>query len=511
MAEPQEAGSTPDSQIPEAPDLSDWDLTPAKGPLDPSLKQQAGEFWQRGREKVANINQRSAEFFNSIQIREGISHAYEQVAGHVPTPEQVRGIANSSSNRLSNVRVLGQPLLDLVVGGIAGAGAKEVAKFGFAIAGVGGLPVAAGVGAVAGGAGAVVREYLKQRGEGITIEEDTTVTGIRAKLKNEFRRIQAADKTRLRNAAIRGVVFGAVGGVVGGVIADKLSEELAKVQWPEIQGPQINHQVGAEPTATPTESLTPTPTGTPVPAETTAAAGAPAPTETPTPTPTETATPTPVTTPEATATPLPQAETPPSAPPPPEAPAQPPAEAQEAMKTPPDKVAVPETAQETFQIPAGSNPWVEVDKYLIENLDRNPTNQEIRQAVTRLLTENSITDATKIPAGSELQIGSVKEYLGQILSEQPQITAELATAPEAISLPSGSNPWSETSEYLEDVLGRKPSNAEILKVTQEVCRQSNISVPAWNIAGANLDTQLPPGFRLNFNQSAKNVISSLVK
>lgn len=537
MAEPQETGPTADSQIPEAPDLSDWDLTSAQGPQGPSFKQKAGEFWQRGREKVANINQRSAEFFNSIQIREGISHAYERVAGRVPTPEQVSGIGGSARDRLANVRVLGQPLLDIVVGSVAGAGAKEVAKFGFAIAGVGGLPVAAGVGAVAGGAGAVVREYLKQRGEGISIEEDSAV-GIRAKLKNEFRRIQAADKTRLRNAAIRGVIFGAVGGVVGGVIADKLSEELAKVQWPSIQTPQINlpqlPKVELPEVKLPEVSLPELPqvnipeikvpwVGAPQPEAAPPGPELPERAEVPfgevAPSPLKE----PVSTPEAT---TPQAPPPeeaipqvPEAPPPlppataleaptPVVPAEavsPPAEPTP-MQQPAEALTTPTT--ETLTIPQGSNPWQEVNSYLTEQLGRAPANQEIREAVTRLITENNITDATKIPVDAQFNINGVNEYIGQILSEQPPISADLAALPENIPLPNGSNPWNEVSKYLESTLDRPPTNAEILDVTKEVCRQSGIRIPSWGIPGPDLHTQLPPGKILVFNEFVKERIAA---
>lgn len=177
----------------------------------------------------AKIPKVPEQFFNSPPIVKGISEVFTKLTGRAPTSEQTKETTSSARERLLNFEVLGQPVLDMVIGSLAGGGTKALAKWGLAIAGVGGLPVAPVVGAAAGTVGAVTREYLRQRKEGIEIEEDKA-TGIRARLKNEIRRIRAADKTQWRNAAIRGALFGAVGGVVGEVIVDKLSEELGKIE-----------------------------------------------------------------------------------------------------------------------------------------------------------------------------------------------------------------------------------------------------------------------------------------
>ncbi len=531
MAEPQE--TNPDNA---PPDLSNWQLTPETA-AQGSFKQKVGGFFKskfeglnetrrRVVDKIVDINQRSEEFLNSIHIREGLSQAVEKVTHLKPSREQLDNLARSAANRISGVKVLGQPLVDMVSGAVAGAGAKELARISLAISGLGGLPIAAAVGAAGGAGSAVVREYLKQRRD-ITIEEDTETKGLRNAFKNEFRRLQASDKQKLRNAALRGAVFGAVGGIAGGVIVDALAGRLGEfslpaVSIPEVQIPEFVQEVGktvggaaqevgktasgvvqtvrerlpgqppaeatATPTPTPTETLTPGPTGTPIPTETPVAAGAAVPTETPIPTETDVPA-------EVSPTPTPAETVTPTAP-------------ETPLEQPAAEAAKPEVA-ESVKLPPGSNPWNEVSQYLHDQLGRNPTNLEIRQAVTQLLADNDITDATRIPAGTELNLEGVNQYLGQILSEQPPIPADLAALPENISLPSGSNPWNEVSKYLETTLERPPSNAEILDVTKELCRQSGIGVPSWGIAGADLHTQLPPGKILVFNEFVKERIANI--
>lgn len=454
---------------------------------------------------------RFRKVMDNIHIRQGVSLAWEKVTGRIPSPEQLGRLKDNLGSRMAGTKIMGQDAGDFFWGFVTGGVTREAAKLGFTIAGVGGLPMAVGVGAAVGGTKAGVREYLRQRKEGIKIEEDIDTVGIRTKLKNEFRRIKAADRTKVRNAAARGAVMGAIGGLVGGVVMDFISERINLEELGKNVGQGIGEraQVGIQnlreaggtlgqgiqedlgPVLKNTQWL-----GEGIKAETTATAE--------------------IIKEKAGEigenTPLGQIgenirkiipdqelnETLPSD--------------SSGKLTPldktPEQVLTPKGV-ESITLDAGSNPWRETQKYLTDQLGKTPSNEQIQEAVTRLLNENNISDATKIPAGTAFNIASVNEYIGQILAEQQQIPVDLASSPETVFLSNGSNLWNETSEYLEDVLGRKATDAEILQVTKEVCRQSDIAVPNWEIRGANLHTKLPTGYQLVFNQPVKKIIGKL--
>lgn len=455
-------------------------------------------------EKLKGVKFPSMPHFELPPVQQGLSHAFEKVSSRLPTKEELATLGGSITARLSSAKILGQSLPDFLVGMIAGGATKEAARLALSIAGVGGLPFAAGAGALAGGVSGGVREYLRQRREGIVIEEDAEIAGIRAKLKNEFKRLGAADKTKLRNAAVRGAIFGAVGGIAGGVIVDFVHGQFFEQAPTVAPGETPTPTATATTTPTATETITPAPEGAvlvqPTPTEPTPTV-AQLPTETATVTPTEAPTQTPPTTPTETPTPTPTEVATASEPQPqvvaPTAP----------MEQIPEQIAAPKVESVTLE--AGSNPWTKMQDYLTENLGRPPQVSEIRQAVTTALSENNILDATKIPAGTSLNISGVNQLVGQILAEQPPIPVDLAASPEDIFLSGGSTPWNEVAEYLEDVLGRKPTSAEILKAAKEVCRQSNIAVPNWGVEGNFPHTNLPAGFRLIFNQPVKSLIAKM--
>ncbi|MBI4057929.1 hypothetical protein HY405_01255 [Candidatus Microgenomates bacterium] len=103
----------------------------------------------------------------------------------------------------------------------------------------------------------------------------------------------------------------------------------------------------------------------------------------------------------------------------------------------------------------------------------------------------------------------VEEAPAPTTRPEVSLSPDLAVMPEVVDLTQGSNPWNETAKYLEDYLGRPPTNAEILQVDQAVARASNIAVPNWGIEGQYLHTELPVGFDLHFDDSVKQVIASL--
>lgn len=114
----------------------------------------------------------------------------------------------------------------------------------------------------------------------------------------------------------------------------------------------------------------------------------------------------------------------------------------------------------------------------------------------------------KPDATTTLNVSPTEASLQQV--PQPQISPELATAPEIVHLPAGSNPWQEVTDKLKNDLHRVPTNAEILEADKIVSARSNIAVPSWGIQGENLHTQLPVGYALNFDEPYKNFVHEIL-
>ncbi len=118
-----------------------------------------------------------------------------------------------------------------------------------------------------------------------------------------------------------------------------------------------------------------------------------------------------------------------------------------------------------------------------------------------------ISSAVHVPVMPSLQgvsedIASVGESpVAEVLPEVLATELELVQIPSEIFLEQGSNPWEVSRTYLGEILGRTPTNLEILTVTKELAKSSGISVPEWNIMGEGfLDHRnLPVGFKLIFN------------
>lgn len=440
-------------------------------------------------------------FFDSARTRDYVTTAVERLTGEKPSKEQIDVIAKDAPKRVSRVKALGQRLPDFIAGAVSGAATKQLLRIGTSIAGVGGFPIVAGIGAVGGAAAGYTREYLKQR-HTLDIGDTPESKSIRQRLKNESRRWSARDKTKLRNAAVRGAVTGAVGGVIGGLIVDHVNlssvihrapgvSRLSGVRdLPGIRNiPGVGgHETGVRIVHAP---------GTPTPgAETTAIPPGhdvvqgiipshPAPTEVP-------------------------GTGGVSVHPTPEIPGV--GGAEHVVPSPmdmPSEDIVKSAFPEGIDLPAGSNPWDAVKGQLTDALGRPPTDDQLRDGVARFLTQNEIVDATKIPAGTHLSMGSVNQLAGEILGSHQLLPADLAALPDSLPLPADLDPWAETSNVLRDYLGRPPTSLQILDITKEVCRQSNIAVPAWDIPGAIDSHNLPAGFMLNFNDEVKRKMALL--
>ncbi len=400
-------------------------------------------------------------YFGSVQAEEAMSTALVKYTGEVPSKEQVESLLKRVRNKISKVKVLGQPLPDFIAGAVLGAGSKQLASMGLSIAGMGGLPFTLGVGAAAGVIAGTFREYLKQR-HTINKEHSEELSEIRGNFKREFARMKLADRKKLGKAAFKGAIAGALGGVVGGVIVEHWSDIIHYVPGMGSAETAIAPTPGAsEAAASVTSSPTPsadTLTHPPVTAEAPTVAGEVAP------------------------------ESP--------------------LDSSPEDI-VSSALPKEIELPAGSNPWAEVDKYLADKLGRPPTNIEISDSVERLLSDNEITDATKITAGTNLSMDGVNKHIGEILAGHSLIPPDIAALP-SVSLPAGSNPWNEVSSLLSDQFGKPPTNLEILSVARELCIQSKIAVPEWGVPGDFDVKNLPSGFMLIFNDEVKRKIADIV-
>ncbi|MEX2013255.1 MAG: hypothetical protein WD967_02525, partial [Candidatus Levyibacteriota bacterium] len=455
-------------------------------------------FTRRSGAREREVEQ-TKHFFSDARIREGISEAYKKITGRLPNKEQIEKIVKGAGNKISKVKVLGQPLPDFIVGAATGVLAKQLASTGLAIAGVGGFGITVGAGAAGGALSGFAREYYKQR-KTIDIGETPESKSIRQRFKNESRRWSARDKTKLRNAAVRGALSGAVGGVVGGFIVDhvdwgSIAHHVPGVgaapESPDIgttpPTPEAGGMVPPTPGAGAAEAVTPTPSPTEIPGVSGGEVVAP--------------------TPEAGAI-EPVVPTGPSAPEIPGVDGAEQAVPPSPMDIPPQDLLTPSTHEIT--LPAGSNPWTEVDKYLTDELGRDPTNAEISESVARLLTDNGIVDATKIPAGTLLDMEAVNQHIGEILGLHVSIPADIASLPEVVPLPEQSDIWKLSSSVLETGShGKEPTNSMIFHVARILAEHSKVSVPEWGVLGDGFTpaNALPAGFMLNFSDEVKEEIA----
>lgn len=374
---------------------------------------------------------------------------------------------------------------ELAAGMAGGALTKTAMRL--LLAGSGGWVATGAIGLAGGAAGAGLKEYVRQRGA-LAIEEAGNKLVIDG-LRNEFRRFGEADKGKIWKAAGRGAAFGLAGAVLSDVVAETpwVQEQLAKIHLPSLDKPSV----AADATPKPTQ------TAIPAAAEATATPKPPAPTSTPSP----------VATPESVSTRVPSA---------PEVTGGPPGPKTSVPETLPVKPAIPPVevlpnASDTLTIPQGSSIWTETNTYLEQNLGRPPTNIEIDKAVDKIMEDNRIIDAGKVPAGANLNIHGVNEMIGKAVPTQVDISPELAKMPEVIPLPPGSNPWVEVSKYGASYLGRPLTDQETLNITRELAKQSGIAVPGWDLKLGMDHTKLPVGFKLIFNGPVKKLLEEMKK
>jgi hypothetical protein len=104
---------------------------------------------------------------------------------------------------------------------------------------------------------------------------------------------------------------------------------------------------------------------------------------------------------------------------------------------------------------------------------------------------------------------ALSAYLGP--GSVPSLNPETVYIANDLVLKAGSNPWQEVAQYLQNLLGHKPTNAEILKVTKEIANTQNIKVPEWGITQGIDEHSLPIGFQLKFAPTVKSLIQSILE
>lgn len=357
----------------------------------------------------------------------------------------------------------GDFLVDFMIGAAVGASARAIAQPIFLQLGVNTPELTSAYsGAFAGFLKSVIFDIRKQQ--------------------REFGHIES--RRRVVVSALRGIVMGGVGGYVGKEISDQISDHFLHHPADTIHRPSA-----PKPLPTPTHEATPTPSHTPTGAPTASPPEA-APTQSP-----------PAVSPSETpsvAHPIPGHEIDPGT-----APAAP--------LVPSPESVVPHPA-DAFYLEQDSTVWGHMNDYLTQQLGRPPSVDELKHASSLVLQENHILNDRTIPAGAILKIDSVNSYVNQILMEHLAIEDKLAHLPNLFYLHQGSFPYMETHDYLLNLLGREPTADEILAVTREVCRQSNIDAPSIGvrIPGGLLETKLGPNTVLAFNSAVKETIKSKV-
>lgn len=429
------------------------------------------------------------ELLNSVPLSGAFSNLMERFSGRKPNLTEMAILTKRTAQNLGEKRVFGQKLSDMLGDAIAGAvvsqASKTAVRIAFSASGVG-ITQMAILGAVGGGSSAVVKEYMRQRR---SYNETTYQANLLSEIKHK---LKIQDGRAIAIAGCRGIAMGAAGAVVANTVIGTIAEVFSNNEWiqthvvattkkagnavwgsisdtiesakevklpelkipeiktPEIKLPQVSEEVnqvqenfGETPQSAKSISFPETPTA-------------------PTSPPAETLVPT---TPGESLDPSPPK---PSAP-------------QLDTGTAPDSAPKPQWDGET------------------------PVSPENANTLESLQPPDQLSSDIKAPSPQTTPPGVVGETLSQ-----PDIPTSLQEAldklPPSIPLEAGSNPWNTTSDYLEQVLGRKPTPAEIMAVTKELCKSSNIAVPEWSISGEFSHTKLPIGFMLNFDDNVRNAV-----
>lgn len=429
---------------------------------------------------------------NALRAERGLGSVSSAVGSERPLWETLSRLPRE----ITSYQILGKSVGDLakevVVSGAAGA----LFRIGLGSAGVGGIGLAAAVGGGVMG----IKEHYKHTNETwqrMRAEQGVARLGAGDTLKGFF---NPDEKRKITLAIGRGAMFGAAGGVVGGFISETGVGEAVKGAFD--QAGQFKDKMLEKAGAVTTSGYTVTVT----PVESGAQAAPTAPTETPTSVPpTSTVepsdTPTTVPSPSPTGTPVPPAST--------------------DIAPLRDKPIIGPVAD---VIGGGFHNLglrvQEVGEFIAEHRPGAPGEG---QEVGGIETPAPAPSPTAVPAATPEPSPvappvepEVPPAPAEALTAQPlpaDISERLAQMPQEISLERGSSPWQTSEQYLKEILGRNPTNSEIVAVTKELAKASAISVPKWNISGEGFTDhrKLPVSFKLIFNDDVKSVIERIAQ
>ena len=423
---------------------------------------------------------------------------------------------------ITGKRIFGKSVGDLAKEAAVSGAAGALFRIGLGSAGVGGIAL----GATAGAGVAGIMEIRRQAIENQQAHPERTA------LKEKLKSLNPHDKKRLVLAIGRGAVFGAAGGVVGGYLSETGFGEAVKGAFSRVG--ELKDAIGANFQTQVTEA--PTSISAPIEGgrsgvidvlggalhnvglkahEITGIGVGEMPWDARTP-----GTPAPVSPPEPVA-------------PAPVSPGQP-------LETTPlllsNLTQNPEFATQVqaavgshlatsteiaSQFPDASEQVQQAVQHKMEAL----ANQSFEQAAQEMANSGSDNLVAVIERGNELYSQVLTEQHDKLMEIAQQVLAQpapdtslaeaavssVANMPAEVFLQAGSNPWEVSKNILTEVLGRPPTNLEILEVTRELAKSSHIAVPQWNIDGVGFisDRQLPVGFKLIFDDSVKSMIKSI--
>ena len=505
--------------------------------------EQAGMVGLNINKPSENARARTGEFFHSFSVKDTVSRIGKGMLSVEPSDQQQEQIANNLIAKIDRLRVFGVPASEFVYGALLGSGTRIITRSVLASVGLsGGLVAAAAVGGVVGGVKAGYKDINVQERERRVQAKDAGIN--RQELKGVIEKFKQADKRRLVGAVGRGSATGAIGAVIGA----EVTEFLATSEVVHGFTADISNRVAVlKNVASQIKEHGFGSSGKPVPGFTREVSKVLRVDDTGAPTSADT---------------LPfkniynsnphldmvaseslnltgqsplnvdsyshlNVET-----------TSPPITAQSSLET-------------TADLPAPSG------AYLLGNAPVMPVSSaEVTNNIKDIDTNNfsGSLDTTgmagngRLPSSFPLhELRSGEGYISAAPSPSPapvnnirqfvlpekhhelpsssylqenlpkgsgvidsHLTLDLASQPENVSLPSGSNPIQVTAGYLEQAFGRPPTNIEILEVTKEVCKQSNINVPNWGIIGDVDQLKIPPNYKLVFNDSVKGVIKGFI-
>lgn len=191
-------------------------------------------------------------------------------------------------------------------------------------------------------------------------------------------------------------------------------------------------------------------------------------------------------------------------------------------KTPIPEVS-PEIMPEILQVPRDSTVLNVVSNYLEGTLGEKPTENEL-SLVAKLFAEGSgfsgvdaITEYHSIlPTDIDFRITPLIKESIQGLIDSPSISEKISLGlpQELISLPKGSNGLTVIKDTLKGVLGRDPTNSELIKVTRAIAKESGFEdsingIAEWGSSEAKSPVVLDRDVNLKFSLKIKGLIQRI--